>query len=122
MSRMMKSNLLNDLLHDFIKREGVIAAALIGMDGMVIDSASRENIDMDRISALLGIFVSNTRVDSQKIRVLKLPQREIASYVLLGIVSGAILALLTTNDNSTQKICDSVNKDLFRVRLALATD
>jgi len=118
----MKSNILNDLLRDFIGREGVIAAALIGMDGMIIDSASRENIDMERISALLAIFVSNTDLESQKIRLLKLPDKEIASYILLGVVSGAILALLTTNDTSAKKVCSNVNKDLFRVRLALATD
>lgn len=118
----MKSTILNDLLRDFIERDGVIAAALIGMDGMIIDSASRENIDMDRISALLGIFASNTRLDSKKIRLLKLPEREIASYILLGVVSGAILALLTVNDIAAKKICSNVNKDLFRVRLALATD
>jgi len=119
---MMKSNILNDLLHDFIERDGVIAAALIGMDGMIIDSASRGNVDLDRISALLGIFASNNRFDSQKIRLLKLPEREIASYILLGVVSGAILALLTVDDNSAKKVCSNVNKDLFRVRLALATD
>jgi len=118
----MKSNVLSDLLGDFIGREGIVAAALIGFDGMIIDFASEENIDMDRISALLGVFLSNTHDKSQTIKLLRLPKHEIASYVLLAVVSGAILALLITNDTSAKKICASVKKDLFRVKLALATD
>lgn len=118
----MKSNVLSDLLNDFISREGVVAAALIGFDGMLIDFASKENIDMERISALLGVFLSNTHDKSQTIRLLRLPKHEIASYILLAVVSGAILALLTTSDTSAKKVCSSVKKDLFRVKLALATD
>ncbi len=59
-SCIMKSNILNDLLHDFTERDGV--------------------------------------------------------------VSVAILMLLTVDDTSAKKLCSNVKNDLFRLRLCLTTD
>ncbi len=39
-----------------------------------------------------------------------------------GVVSVAILMLLTVDDTSAKKLCSNVKNDLFRLRLCLTTD
>jgi len=112
---------LNDVLNSFITREGIIAAALIGTDGLIIDSASNKNIDMDRIGALFGIYFANTADKTSGFRLLPLPKQEAASYVLLANVSGALLAIFT-NNNSTPDTYDNFKNDIHQVKIALTRE
>ena len=110
---------LDEVLNGFIARDGIIAAALIGTDGLIIDSASCTDIDMDRFSALFGIYFANTASHSQDIRILPLPKQEKTNYVLLANVSGALLALFTNNiltENSQQQFLHNIDE----VQLALS--
>jgi len=109
---------LSKLLNDFIAREDIIAAAVIGTDGLIIDSASHKNIDMDRIGALFGIYFANTAAQSQDIRVLQLPKQEAADYVFLGCASGALLALFT-NSAFTETVRKNFENDIQQISLAL---
>ncbi|MDH3326034.1 MAG: hypothetical protein OEM38_04870 [Gammaproteobacteria bacterium] len=118
---------IGDVLNDFIAGEGVIAAALIGTDGLIIDSASNSNIDMDRFGALLGAYFANTAHRTQKIRLLPLPKQEEASYVLLADVSGALFALFTNNtapynEFNESDVYNNFKKDIHHVKLALSKE
>jgi len=112
---------LSEVLNNLILRKGIIAAALIGTDGLIIDSASHKNIDMDRIGALFGIYFANTAQNSSQIRLLPLPKKEEASYVLFANVSGALFTLFTDN-KSKNKACENFKDDIQQVKLALTTD
>jgi len=118
----MQSNVLKEILRNFIWRKEVIAAALIGTDGLIIESASKKNIDMDRFSALFGIYFANTAGKNQNIRLLPLPKHEEASYVLLANVSGALLALFTNDECSTDEMLSKFKNDIQQVEHALSKE
>ena len=110
---------LGEVLNGFIARDGIIAAAVIGTDGLVIDSASHKNIDMDRVGALFGIYFANTADHPKGIRILSLPKQEKADYVLLANVAGALLALFTNNISTKNTQCDFEN-DIQEIEVALS--
>lgn len=112
---------LTDVLNDLISRKGIIAAAIFGTDGLVIESASHKNIDMDRIGALFGIYFANTANNMSKMRLIPLPKKEAASYVLFANVSGALLALFT-DDLSKADACEKFEEDIHQVNMALTKD
>ncbi len=113
------NKVLGDVLKDVITREGVVAAALFGTDGLVIDSASHKEIDMDRVGALFGIYFANTESQTQGIRVLPLPKQEKADYVLLANVSGALLALFI-NQFSAEKTQQEFERDIKEIQAILS--
>jgi predicted regulator of Ras-like GTPase activity (Roadblock/LC7/MglB family) len=111
-------NVLKKVLNEFIARDGIVAAALIGTDGLIIESASHKNIDMDRISALFSIYFANTADNTSNFRLLPLPKSEEAAYVLLANVSGALFVLFT-NSASRSNACDNFNNNIKQIKLAL---
>jgi len=117
----MMHKVLNEVLSGFIARDGMVAAALFGTDGLVIESASHKDIDMDRIGALFGIYFANTANQSQGIRIIPLPKQEQANYVLLATVSGALLALFT-NNVSGETTAQEFEQDIRKIERVLSPD
>jgi len=110
---------LNELLVGFAARQDVIVAAVIDTDGFIIDFSSQKNVDIDRISALLGTYFSNTEKQGLGIRLLQLPKQEEAACVLLASVSQALFALLTNSNLPKEKMLDSFKDDVAQVELVL---
>jgi len=113
--------MVNKLLNKFLLQDGVIAAALIGTDGLIIDKTSECYIDMERFSALLGIYFSNSTKPDNTVHLLQLPEHEDADYVLLAYVSGALLAIFSSNQNNAKQLYANVNKDIRHLTCAIHT-
>ncbi|HHM05038.1 MAG TPA: dynein regulation protein LC7 [Gammaproteobacteria bacterium] len=51
---------LAGVLSDFLKVNGVVAAALVGRDGFVIESAASENVNMEALGAMVATAIGTS--------------------------------------------------------------
>lgn len=103
------------ILTNLLAIEGILAAVVIGKDGFVIESVSKENQDTDTIGGIIsGAIKSSEEMGSDlSIGSLKQSMVEYEQGVLLGKLidkSGTVLAILASQDAVIGNVRYQLNK------------
>lgn len=110
------------ILDELQQQDGVVAAALFGTDGLVIDCVGCENIEYDRIAALLATYNNIVHHRPKTIRILKLPKKERISYIAVIVIQDAILAIMTEGDKTPSCIAAYLQTCLEQIYDAMMDD
>ncbi len=93
-----QSNSLNEVLSEFLTIKGVIAAAIIGRDGFVIEGTSTTAVDMDALGAMVATAIGTTESLGAEFS-LGLMEQYLAEFergkVIMATVKDDILAIVT---------------------------
>lgn len=83
---------IKEALEEFLRIEGVTAAAIVGRDGFVIDCASREQLDTDALGAVIAAATIASETIGNDFKMGKL------EHHLLEFESGKVIIAAIAND------------------------
>jgi predicted regulator of Ras-like GTPase activity (Roadblock/LC7/MglB family) len=104
--------MLKPLLEEFLKVEGVSAAAVVGRDGFVIESGVSGNVDIESLGALASTGLGTSEAMSNTLRKGELSQ------ILVELEKGLIILSPLSADELIVIVADS-SSNIGRIRYEL---
>jgi uncharacterized protein len=115
--------MLNRILSDLVKIEGVSAAAVVGRDGFIIEHVSNIKIDVDALGAMASTSVGTSEAMGIELGKGKFEQVLVElekGPVLLSLISdNEILAVVAETGANIGRIRYEVKKNKERIAAAL---
>jgi predicted regulator of Ras-like GTPase activity (Roadblock/LC7/MglB family) len=93
---------IKEALEEFLRIEGVMAVAIVGRDGFVIESASRSKLDTDALGAVVASAIGASEMIGNDFSMGKLEQYllEFESGKAIIAAAGNDILVLTTDTSA----------------------
>ncbi len=118
----MGSNGIDRILNEFMKVKGVTAVALVGRDGIVIESVSNTNLDIDALGAMVATAVGTAETLGSEFGFggLESKLNEYANgKILMAAAIDEVLAIFTDTTSVIGSVRYAVKKNMPDVINAL---
>ncbi|MDD1667637.1 MAG: roadblock/LC7 domain-containing protein [Methanomicrobiales archaeon] len=115
--------MLNQILAEFLKLEGVFAAVVVGRDGMVIESAVSGKVDTDALGAMASTGMGTAEAMGNELGKGELHQMlvelEKGPILLSPLSKDELIAIVSNNTGNIGRIRYELKKNKERIIAAL---
>ena len=113
---------LKSVLREFLKVNGVVAAAIVGRDGFVIEHVASGNVDVDALGAMVATAIGTSESLGNEFSLGGLDQYLVEfteGKVVMAAAGEDILSLITDNSAVIGGVRYAIRKGIGGVRDAL---
>ncbi len=115
--------MLNRILQDFLRNEGVVMAGIIGKDGFIIEYASNGEVDVDAVAAMASTAMGTAESVGKEVgrgdASQMIMEYKGGNIIIAPVTENEIVAVVSDGTANLGRIRYEIKKNKDKIRSAL---